>query len=105
WRARDFKIDNIMDSLPVPNWVFYISKLAGLMFMQTILLFIIMICGIIVQLFKGYTNFELLLYVQYLFGFKILDLWTLAVLAIFVQTLVTNKFLGYFIVALFYFWN
>ncbi|MCW3121584.1 MAG: hypothetical protein JWQ38_1076 [Flavipsychrobacter sp.] len=105
WRGRDFHMSNILDSLPVPNWVFYISKLSGLMFMQVILLTIIMICGIIVQLFKGYTNFELAVYAQYLFGFRILDLWLLAVVAIFVQTLVNNKFVGYFIVSLFYFWN
>ena len=105
WRARDYNMANIVDALPVPNWVFYISKLAGLMFMQVILLSIIMICGIIVQLFKGYTNFEILLYVKYLFGFRLIDLWLLAVLAVFVQTLVNNKYLGYFIVALFYFWN
>jgi ABC-2 type transport system permease protein len=105
WRAREFRMNNILDSLPVPNWVFYISKLAGLFFMQVILLAIIMVCGIVVQLFKGYTHLELLLYVQYIFGFRLLDLWILSVLAIFVQTLVRNKFTGYFIVALFYFWN
>ncbi len=105
WRGRDFRMDNILDALPVPNWVFYVSKLTGLMFMQVILLSIIMICGIIVQLFKGYTNFEILLYIKYIFGFKLLDIWMLGVLAIFVQTLVSNKYLGYFIVALFYFWN
>lgn len=105
WRGRDFRMSNIIDSLPVPNWVFYVSKLVGLMFMQTILLGIIMVCGIIVQLFKGYTNFELLLYVKYIFGYMIIDMWLLAVLAVFVQTLVNNKYLGYFIVSLFYFWN
>ena len=105
WRARDFRMSNILDALPVPNWVFYISKLAGLIFMQVLLFSIIMFCGIIVQLFKGYTHLELLLYIKYLFGFKLIDLVLLAVLAVFVQTLVRNKYLGYFIVALFYFWN
>ena len=105
WRAREYRMSNILDALPVPNWVFYLSKLAGLMFMQTILVAVIMVCGIIVQLFKGYTNFEILLYIKYLFGFKLIDIWMLAVLAIFVQTLVSNKYLGFFIVALFYFWN
>ena len=105
WRARDNRMSNILDSLPVPNWVFYVSKLVGLMFMQVILLAIIMACGIVVQLFKGYTHLEIGVYLQYLFGFKIIDLWLLAVMALFVQALVSNKFLGYFIAALFYFWN
>lgn len=105
WKGRDFRMSNILDALPVPNWVFYVSKLTGLMFMQVILVTIIIVCGIIVQLFKGYTNFEILLYVKYIYGFRLIDLWLLAVMAIFVQTLVSNKFVGYFIMAMFYIWN
>ena len=105
WKSRDFRMSNIIDSLPVPNWVFYASKIAGLIFMQVLLLAVIMICGIIVQLFKGYTHFEVLLYIKYLLGFRLIDMVMLAVLAVFVQTLVSNKYLGYFIVALFYIWN
>ena len=105
WKSRDFRMSNIIDSLPVPNWVFYASKIAGLIFMQVLLLAVIMVCGIIVQLFKGYTNFELLLYIKYLLGFRLIDLVLLAVLAVFIQTLVSNKYLGFFIIALFYIWN
>jgi len=105
WRARDFKTSNIIDSLPVPNWVFYASKIAGLAFMQILLLGIVMVSGIMVQLFKGYTHLELLLYIKYLLGFRLVNLVMLAVLAVFIQTLVNNKYLGYFITALFYFFN
>ncbi|MBS1586567.1 MAG: hypothetical protein JSS82_13590 [Bacteroidetes bacterium] len=105
WKARDFRMSNILDALPVPNWVFYLSKLVGLMFMQVILLLLVMICGMIVQAFMGYTNFEPGVYLGFLFGFKLLDLWYLAVLAVLVQTLVSNKYVGYFILAIFYLWN
>jgi ABC-2 type transport system permease protein len=105
WREREFRMSNIVDALPVPNWVFYISKLTGIMFMQVISLTVIIVCGIVVQLSKGYTHLELGLYIRYVYGFNLLDLWMLAVLSVFVQTLVRNKFLGYFIIALFYFWN
>ena len=105
WKNRDARMNNILDALPVPNWVYYVSKLAGLWFMQLILLVTIMLCGIIVQIIKGYTSFELLLYVQLLFGVKMIDMWMLAVLALFVQTLVKNKYVGFFITGLFYFWN
>ncbi len=105
WKSRDFKMSNIVDALPVPNWVFYVSKIAGLIFMQVLLLAVIMLCGVVVQLFKGYTHIELLLYVKYLLGFRLIDLIMLAVLAVFVQTLVSNKYVGYFIIVLFYIWN
>ena len=105
WKARDFKMSNILDALPVPDWVYYVSKIAGLFFMQVILLAIVMLCGIVVQLFKGYTALEVGLYVEYIFGFKLIDLWLLAVLAVFIQTLCSNKYVGYFVAGLFYFWN
>ena len=105
WRSRDLRMSNIIDSLPVPNWVFYASKIAGLIFMQVLLLAIIMVCGIVVQAFKGYTNFEILLYVKYLFGVKLIDFVMLAILAVFVQTITSNKYLGFFITSIFYFFN
>jgi len=105
WKSRDFRMSNILDALPVPNWVFYMSKMIGLMFMQVILLLLIMVCGIIVQTVMGYMHYEVGVYLGYLFGFKLLDLWYLAILAVLVQTLVGNKYVGYFIVAIFYIWN
>lgn len=105
WRAREHRMSNILDALPVPNWVFYVSKLSGLMFMQVILQTVVVVSGILVQLSKGYTHLELGLYLKQVYGYGLIDLWLLAVLAVFIHTLVSNKFLGYFIVAIFYFWN
>lgn len=105
WRDREMRMSNIIDALPVPNWVFFLSKLAGLMFMQVILVTVIIVCGVIVQLMKGYTHLELDVYMKYLYGFTLPDMLMLAVLAVFVQTMVRNKFIGYFIVSLFYFFN
>lgn len=105
WRAKEQRMDNILDALPVPNWVFYVSKISGLFFMQAILSALIMVCGMLVQLFNGYTQLEALHYVQSLFGIQLIDLWYLSILCVLVHTLVNNKFIGYFIVALFYIWN
>ena len=105
WKARQYKMSNILDALPVPNWVFYTSKLSGLFFMQIILQVIVLVCGILVQMIKGYTSFEVFLYIRYLFGIQLIDYMMLAVLAFFVQTLVKNKYMGFFIAGLFYFWN
>lgn len=105
WRDREMRMSNIIDALPVPNRMFFVSKLVGLMFMQVILVTVIIVCGILVQLTKGYTHLELGVYMKYLYGFTLPDMLMLAVVSVFVQTLVRNKFLGYFIVSLFYFWN
>lgn len=105
WRAREHRMNNILDALPVPNWVFYISKLSGLMFIQFILQSVIIVCGIITQLSKGYTHFEIGVYLKSVYLFGLLDLWFLAIVAIFINTLSSNKFVGYMFVALFYIWN
>ncbi len=105
WKARDVRMSNILDATPVPNWVFYISKLIGLFFMQAILVSIIIVAGVIVQTFKGYTNYEIGLYIRYVYGFILPDFWLLAIVALFVQTLVKNRYIGFFIVTLFYIWN
>lgn len=105
WRARIFRMSNILDAQPVPNWVFYLSKLFALWFMQVILQCVILVCGLIVQTFKGYHHYELGLYIQYLFGFRLINLWLFAVVAILIQTLVNNRFVGYFITTIFYIWN
>ncbi len=105
WRARVFRMSNILDAQPVPNWVFYLSKLFALWFMQIILLSIVVVCGLMVQTYKGYHNYELGLYFKYLFGFRLINIWLLAVVAIMVQTLVSNRYVGFLIVTLFYIWN
>lgn len=105
WRNKENRMDNILDALPVPNWVFYISKLTGLIFMQVLLVALIMVCGILVQLFRGYFNFEILLYIKYLFGFRLIAFVMLAVVCVFIQSIVRNKYMGFFIVILFYVWN
>jgi ABC-type transport system involved in multi-copper enzyme maturation permease subunit len=105
WRNRDYRMNLIMDALPVPSWVFYLSKVISLMIIQALLLCVVIVAGVIVQTFKGYTNYEILLYVRYLFGISLLSLWLLAVLSVLIQTLVNNKYIGYFITALFYIWN
>ncbi len=105
WRARQYRMSNILDALPVPNWVYYLSKLFALWFMQAILLSIVVVCGLMVQTYRGYHNYQLGVYLEYLYGFRLINLWLLAVVAIMIQTLVSNRYVGFFITVLFYIWN
>jgi ABC-2 type transport system permease protein len=66
------------------------------------MLAVVMLCGILIQVFKGYFNFELGLYVHDLFGITLIQYLQLCVLAITVQTLVNNKYIGHFIMVLYY---
>ena len=105
WRERDAGVAQITDALPVPNWVPFLSKLSALGLVQVVLLAVVMVCGILLQTVKGYFHYEPALYLETLFGFKLIDYLLLCVLAMLVQVLVNNKYLGHFVMVLYYLSN
>ena len=93
-RARIAKINHLVDSTPVPNWTLLFSKFIAILKMQLVLLAVIMVSGMLFQVYQGYYNFEIGLYIQELFGLKFLNYVVWAFLAIFIQTLFKNQYLG-----------
>lgn len=102
WRERDARMALIADSLPQPAWLQFAAKLATLMLVQVVLQAVVMACGILVQVFNGYTKFELGQYLYRLFVLQLPEYWMIAALALTVHVLVNNKYLGHFIVVLYY---
>ncbi len=98
WRERDTHFDGIHDALPTRETVDWLSKFFAIAFVELVLITVMLLCGIIMQTAAGYYNFELLQYCQefYLIVFPSVMAYTL--LAFFVQTMVSNKFLGHAIV-------
>lgn len=87
----------LIDSTPVPNWTLLLSKLIALVKMQMVLLLVIMVSGILIQLYYGYYNFEIGHYLFELYGINLIHYVIWALLAILIQTLVKNYLLGFFI--------
>jgi hypothetical protein len=102
WRERDAQLNQIMDALPVRRWVLFGSKLLALMLVMTLLVFLVMLCGILVQIAHGYHHFELGLYFTDLFGRRFLAYSILCVIAFLVHAAVNNKYLGHFIMVLYF---
>jgi ABC-2 type transport system permease protein len=102
WRERDARLDQIVDAMPVPSWVNFGGKLGALLGMQIVLMALVGVCGIVIQLIHGYTHLELGLYLKDLFAIKMLDFCYLCVIATLVHVLVDNKYLGHFIMVLWY---
>ncbi len=102
WREREIKANQIMDSLPIPNWIPMLSKLVALILIPGIMLFLLMLIGIGIQTWKGFYDYELHLYIKKLF---LLD-WTnyalLCVLAFAIQVIVNHKYLGHFVMILYF---
>jgi hypothetical protein len=100
WRERDARMALIADSTPMPAWLPFLSKLAALFATLAVVQLVVMACGILVQLFNGYTKLELGQYLYSLFALQLPDYWMLAALALTLHVLVNNKYLGHFLVVL-----
>ncbi len=102
WRERDAQISQIIDALPVPRWVLFGSKLLALMMVQVLLVFMVMLCGLVVQLGHGYHHFQFGLYLTDLFADRLVTYWVLCVVALLIHTIVNNKYLGHFLMVLYF---
>jgi hypothetical protein len=102
WRERDARMALIADSLPQPTWLSFFAKLATLMGVQALLQAVVMVCGLLVQLFNGYTRFEIGQYLFQLFVMQLPVYWMIAALALMIHSVVNHKYLGHFLVILYY---
>jgi ABC-2 type transport system permease protein len=102
WREREARVDQMLDALPVPSWLPLLAKTLSLIGLQAVMLCIAMICGMLIQLFKGYFALEPALYLQTLFLIKLPQYALVAVLAIALQVLINQKYLAYFAMGLYY---
>ncbi|PWF49249.1 hypothetical protein C7C56_007530 [Massilia glaciei] len=102
WREREARTDQMFDALPVPGWLPLLSKLLALVGLQAALLGLVMLCGMLIQLFHGNFNLDPGLYLQTLYLIELPRYALLAVLAIAVQVLVNQKFMAYFVMILYY---
>ena len=93
WREREAGMDQLCDVLPIPTWRPFATKLLALMLVQVLLLTVVMLARIYVQAMQGYYYFELGVYMQDLFGIKLIDFCLLCVLAMVVQIVVNHKYL------------
>ncbi|MES2899795.1 MAG: M1 family aminopeptidase [Pseudomonadota bacterium] len=102
WREREARVGLMLDAMPLPSWIPMLSKLLALIGLQAILLFVAMLCGMMLQLFKGYFALEPGLYLHFLFLVMLPEFILIAVLALAAQALINQKYLAYFAMVLYY---
>ncbi len=98
WRERDSRFDGIHDALPMAEATDWLSKLTAIAFVELILITVTMLVGMGMQTLKGYYHYEVYEYVQELYFIVFPQILGLALFAMFVQTVVSNKFVGHGIV-------
>ena len=98
WRERDTHFEQIHDALPFRGWIDTLSKFTALAAAEFFLLTMVLLCGVLTQAKAGYFHFELVQYCQELYLIVFPQIMIFALLAFFVQTIVSNKFIGHGIV-------
>jgi hypothetical protein len=102
WRERENRMAQMLDALPVPSWLPMLSKLFALIGLQALLMLVVMLCGMAIQVFNGYFQFEPGLYFQHLFTIQLPAYAAVAVLAIAAQVLINHKYMAHFAMIVYY---
>ena len=102
WKERDAQLADIIDASRVPTWVPFLSKLVALFLVTASLQLVIGGAALAAQLSRGFFDIEWRLYVMDLIVFGVLQDVLIAVLALVVQVLVNQKYLGHGVMVLYY---
>src|SRR5205823_4010666 len=95
----------VVDALPVPTWVFWASKLTALVGTLLVLSAAAMLTGIGIQAYHGYFRFEPAVYGKGLLLVDGVQFALIAVLAIALQALANQRYLGYLLMVLYFISN
>ena len=94
WRERGDRISEVTDSFPIPDWIPLLAKTTTLAMVIVAFLVAGSLFCIGYQLLHGYHHLQPLLYLQYI-GLDLLGFLLFGILAVVLQVLANNKFVGY----------
>lgn len=95
WRERQVRLAEIIGATPAPGWVFSLSKFLSLAVILTLVWILPIVPAVVVQLVKGPVPVQPGLYLVPLLGVGMPTSLIMAALAVMVQVLSPNKFVGY----------
>ena len=95
WRERDTHFDGIHDALPMRESTDWFARLTAVVVVELILITFAMLIGIAMQTFFGYYHYEFMEYFKELYLVTFPQILIFILLSLFVQTVVSNKFVGH----------
>jgi ABC-2 type transport system permease protein len=100
WRDRERRVHEIVDATPAADWAFLVPKIFAIAIVLFVMAGLSVVSALIVQTVKGYSNYEVSHYLWWYLAPWLLSMLAYAVLAVFIQTLVSNKYAGLLVVML-----
>ena len=102
WRERERRINEIIDSTPLRNWVFLLSKLAGVVGVLVALsVVVLMLESILFQFARGLTDIEFGEWLAWYAAPNAFYVFQISVLAVVLQAISPNKFVGWALMLLY----
>ena len=98
WRERDAKLNEIVDSAPVPAWVMTLPKIAAVFLVILLVNIAGMLTGLFYQAVMGAQEFGIGRYFEWFIFPAAFDGLLIAILAVVVQVLSPNKYVGWGII-------
>ncbi len=95
WRDRERRLHEIVDATAAPDWTHLLPKIVAIALVLTATSLVAMLTGMAIQAVKGYWQFEPGAYLLWFVLPTVISALQLAVLSVFVQVLVPQKFLGW----------
>jgi ABC-type transport system involved in multi-copper enzyme maturation permease subunit len=95
WRERDRKLNELIDSTAVPSWVMTVPKMLAIFLILLIVNVATALTGIVYALVQGARDIGLPEYVAWFIVPAAIDGLLTAILAVFVQVLSPNKYVGW----------
>jgi ABC-2 type transport system permease protein len=97
WRDRAYKISEVVDATPHNSVVSLLAKVASLICTVSVIHIFANIVAVLYQLGNGYTNIELGIYLQTFFFDTLPSYVFWSMFLVFLQVIIDNKYVGYFI--------
>ena len=95
WRERDRKMNELIDSTPLPAWIMTVPKVIAIFLVLVVVNFAGMLTGLAYQALGGAREFGIGAYLAWFIFPAAIDALLLAVLAVFIQVLSPNKYVGW----------
>jgi ABC-type transport system involved in multi-copper enzyme maturation permease subunit len=98
WRERDRKFNELIDSTPVASWVMTVPKIIAIFLVLLVINLVAMATGLFYQLTHGAADLGIPQYLAWFLLPAAIDGLLIAILAVVVQVLSPNKYLGWGII-------
>ncbi|MEP6504477.1 MAG: aminopeptidase, partial [Betaproteobacteria bacterium] len=95
WRDRDRRVHEIVDATSAPDWVRVVPKVVAISLVLLCSALVGVLAGILVQTLRGYLHFQIGAYLLWFVWPMTVGAVLLAVLSVFVQVLVPQKYIGW----------